>query len=63
MQTDSPPVEATGLAKRFGKIVAVESVDFRVGPGEVVGLLGGNGAGKTTTMSMVMGVLIPTEGM
>lgn len=62
MQTDSPPVEATGLAKRFGKIVAVESVDFRVGPGEVVGLLGGNGAGKTTTMSMVMGVLIPTEG-
>ena len=57
-----PPVEAAGLAKRFGPIAAVEGVDFRVWPGEVVGLLGGNGAGKTTTMSMLMGLLTPSEG-
>ncbi len=57
-----PPIEARGLAKRFGQVIAVDGLDFRVERGQVVGLLGGNGAGKTTTMSMLMGLLTPSGG-
>ncbi len=57
-----PPIEAIDLAKRFGAVVAVEGVNFRVARGQVVGLLGGNGAGKTTTMSMLLGLLTPSGG-
>lgn len=50
------------LAKRFGKVVAVDDLTFDVRTGEIVALLGGNGAGKTTTISMLLGLLIPTSG-
>ena len=50
------------LRKTYGDIVAVEDVSFTVAPNEIVGLLGPNGAGKTTTISMVLGVLEPTQG-
>jgi len=50
------------LTKRFGDVTAVESVSFTVPEGSVTGLLGGNGAGKTTTISMLLGLLLPTEG-
>jgi ABC-2 type transport system ATP-binding protein len=55
-------IEARGLSKRYGDVVAVDSVDFTVGRGEVVGFLGPNGAGKTTTMRMLTGFLPPTDG-
>jgi ABC-type multidrug transport system ATPase subunit len=55
-------IEATGLTKRFGNVLAVDGLSFRVDPGEVVGLLGANGAGKTTTMKMLLGLLTPTGG-
>ena len=51
-----------GLRREYGETVAVESVSFQVGAGEVVGLLGPNGAGKTTTISMILGVLAPSAG-
>jgi len=63
MPETSPPIESTGLTKRFGDVTAVDSIDFEVGQGRIVGLLGGNGAGKTTTMSMLLGLLIPSAGM
>jgi len=50
------------LSKRFGPVVAVEEVSFRVGSGEVLGFLGPNGAGKTTTMRMLTGFVPPTSG-
>jgi ABC-2 type transport system ATP-binding protein len=56
------PVVVRGLAKRFGKNVAVDGVSFEVRPGEVLGLLGPNGAGKTTTLHMLLGVIRPTSG-
>jgi ABC-2 type transport system ATP-binding protein len=55
-------IEANGLSKRYGEVVAVDDVSFSVGPGEVVGFLGPNGAGKTTTMRMLTGFLPPTDG-
>ena len=55
-------LEVAGLTKKYGTHDAVQNISFRVGNGEIVGLLGPNGAGKTTTISMVLGVLEPTEG-
>ncbi len=46
-------VEAQGLRKEFGTLVAVDSIDFQVRKGECFGFLGPNGAGKTTTMKMI----------
>lgn len=55
-------LEVTGLVKTYGKQVAVGGLSFRVGAGEVVGLVGANGAGKTTTLLAVAGVLKPDAG-
>jgi len=55
-------IEARGLSRRFGPIVAVDDVSFSVGRGEVLGFLGPNGAGKSTTMKMLTGFLAPTSG-
>ena len=55
-------IEARGLSKRYGEVVAASDVTFTVGRGEVVGLLGPNGAGKTTVLRMLAGVLTPTGG-
>jgi ABC-2 type transport system ATP-binding protein len=55
-------IEAHALCKRYGPIVAVDAVSFRVEPGEVLGFLGPNGAGKSTTMRMIAGYLAPTSG-
>ena len=55
-------IKVENLAKKFGDVVAVDSLSFDVRSGDIVGLLGGNGAGKTTTISMILGLLIPTSG-
>ena len=55
-------IEVQHLSRRYGDTVAVDDVSFRVGRGEVVGLLGHNGAGKTTIMKMITGYLEPSAG-
>jgi len=55
-------IEVTGLRKRFGSIVALDGVTFRVEPGQVTGFVGPNGAGKSTTMRVVLGLDSPDEG-
>ncbi|GAA5111914.1 ATP-binding cassette domain-containing protein [Haloechinothrix salitolerans] len=55
-------VEVSGLRKRYGDIVALDDVEFTVGPGELFGFVGSNGAGKTTAMRIMLGVLAADAG-
>lgn len=55
-------LEARGVVKRFGGLVAVRNVDLEIEPGETVGLIGPNGAGKTTLFSVLSGFLPPEGG-
>jgi ABC-2 type transport system ATP-binding protein len=57
-----PPIVAAGLTKRYGDLVAVDSLDLELRRGEIFGLLGQNGAGKTTTILMLLGLTEPTGG-
>ncbi len=57
-----PILVVKDLRKNFGDKEAVGGVSFSVAQGEIFGLLGPNGAGKTTTISMVTGLLPPTDG-
>ena len=59
---DGRPVEARGLVKRYGSLIAVDHVDLTVEHGDVYGYLGPNGAGKTTSLRMLLGLIRPTEG-
>jgi branched-chain amino acid transport system ATP-binding protein len=53
---------AEDVTMRFGGLVAVDSVDFEVRRGEIMGLIGPNGAGKTTFFNCLTGLYVPTEG-
>ena len=55
-------VQAEGLTKRYGDVLAVDGLSFQMARGTTLGLLGGNGAGKTTTISMLLGLLLPSAG-
>lgn len=55
-------IEARGLTKRYGSMLAVDDLSFVVRPGHVTGFLGPNGAGKSTTMRMILGLDRPTRG-
>jgi ABC-2 type transport system ATP-binding protein len=55
-------IKAEGLTKRYGANLAVDHIDFEVGAGEIVGILGPNGSGKTTTILMLLGLTEPTGG-
>ena len=60
--TSSPAIEASGLTKRFGSILALDDLDLVVPSGSIFGLLGPNGAGKTTTIRILTGLARPTAG-
>jgi ABC-2 type transport system ATP-binding protein len=55
-------IETDGLSKTYGRVQAVDSVDLRVGRGEIYGFLGLNGAGKTTTIRALLGMIRPSAG-
>ena len=58
----TPVLQAQGVTKRFGVLVAVDHVDFQMAEHEVVAILGSNGAGKTTFFNLLTGMFAPDEG-
>jgi ABC-2 type transport system ATP-binding protein len=58
----APAIEAIGIGKRFGPVVAVEDLTFALDAGEILGVLGPNGAGKTTAVRVLTTILRPTSG-
>jgi ABC-type sugar transport system ATPase subunit len=57
-----PVVRMSGIRKRFGRVVALDGVDFEVDENEIVGVLGDNGAGKSTLANILSGFHRPDEG-
>src|SRR5918997_6293277 len=55
-------IEIRELTKRFGRVLAVDSLTFDVHPGRVTGFLGPNGSGKSTTMRCMLGLDRPERG-
>ena len=55
-------LEARGLTKFYGSVLAVHQIDFRLEPGQVLGYLGPNGSGKSTTVKILTGLLQATDG-
>jgi sodium transport system ATP-binding protein len=55
-------ISVSDLAKRFGKVQAVDGASFTAPDGAITTLLGANGSGKTTTLNMLMGLLKPDRG-
>ena len=60
--SDAPLIEARGLTKYFGSVVAIHDVSLSVRAGEVLCLLGDNGAGKSTLIKTLSGVFPPDRG-
>lgn len=57
-----PILEAKGLTKTYGSVVALDGADFQVMPGEIMAIIGDNGAGKSTLIKALSGALIPDTG-
>ena len=55
-------LEAKGISKTYGNVVALDNLNFKVNKGEIYCLLGQNGAGKTTTINIFLGLLKPSSG-
>jgi branched-chain amino acid transport system ATP-binding protein len=55
-------LEVKDVKKYYGAIRAVDGVSFKVGPGEIVGVIGPNGSGKTTLFNAILGQIRPTAG-
>jgi len=58
----TPILEVRNLTMRFGGLLAVDALNFKVAKGSIHGLIGPNGAGKTTTFNMISGFYKPTSG-
>lgn len=60
--SQAPILQARGLIKRYGRVVALDGADFDLYPGEILGLIGDNGAGKSTLIKTIVGAVTPDSG-
>ena len=58
----APILEMDGVTKRFGGLTAIDSLSFKIEPGQIYSLIGPNGAGKSTVFNVITGIYTPTEG-
>ena len=52
----------TALTKKYGNVLALNSIDLSIDRGKIIGILGPNGSGKTTLIKLINGLLTPTDG-
>jgi fructose transport system ATP-binding protein len=57
-----PVLEARGLVKRYGRVVALDHADFELRANEILGVIGDNGAGKSTLIKVLAGAIVPDQG-
>jgi len=55
-------LDLTGIGKRFGGLIALQGISFKVGKGSITGIIGPNGAGKTTLFNIATGIYPPSAG-
>ncbi len=60
---NDPAIEISNLTKEYGTFRALDRLTLQIDRGEIFGFLGSNGAGKTTTIRILMGMLVPTDGI
>jgi fructose transport system ATP-binding protein len=60
--SDAPILEARGLVKHYGHVVALDGADFDLKPGEILAVVGDNGAGKSTLIKVLSGAVVPDRG-
>jgi fructose transport system ATP-binding protein len=58
----TPIVQARGLVKRYGRVVALDNADFDLLPGEILAVIGDNGAGKSSLIRALSGAMLPDAG-
>ena len=61
-QADRPILQARGLVKRYGRVVALDHADFDLKPDEILAVIGDNGAGKSTLIKVLAGAVVPDLG-
>jgi len=60
--SQTPILEARGLTKRYGRVVALDNADFDLMPNEILAVIGDNGAGKSTMVKALCGAVVPDSG-
>jgi branched-chain amino acid transport system ATP-binding protein/sulfate-transporting ATPase len=60
--TENPLLQANGVVRKFGGVVALDNLDLAIMPNEIVGLIGPNGSGKTTFFNVVTGIYTASAG-
>jgi fructose transport system ATP-binding protein len=60
--TTTPVIQAKGLTKRYGRVVAIDGSDLELLPGEILAVIGDNGAGKSSLIKALSGAVVPDSG-
>ncbi|MDM9646199.1 ATP-binding cassette domain-containing protein [Rhizobium sp. S163] len=62
IEMSKPVLQAKGLVKKYGRVVAIDHADFDLMPGEILGVIGDNGAGKSSLIKALSGAVRPDAG-